>query len=109
VAEEAELARPGEPPHELQLVLSGELGLYEGEEPFDTHVATLRSGDCYGAAALLDGRPGRHTLRALTPSIVLCLGEPAFRRLVMAVPEVRELVSRGRATPHRDGDTPLVL
>jgi CRP/FNR family cyclic AMP-dependent transcriptional regulator len=49
---------------------------------------TLRPGDHFGELALLDGRPRSATVTAQTSLDVIRIRRPAFRKLLLAEPEV---------------------
>jgi len=53
-------------------------------------VARLRAGDVFGEMSLLDDSPTTATVRALTPATLLFLGRDYFRRLVDALPALRQ-------------------
>lgn len=89
VAPDTELIREGDPGRGLYVVLSGEVEVLKGEEPFETTLATLRSGDVFGEIALVRGTPATATVRAARPSTVLFLAREYFERLMAALPEMR--------------------
>jgi CRP-like cAMP-binding protein len=90
----------------LWVVLSGELEVVQGEEPFDTVVATLHGGDTFGEVGLLRG--GTATTNVIArrgPATLLFLPRDAFARLVTAVPELKahfEALAEKRITETRD-------
>jgi len=53
-------------------------------------LARLRAGDVFGEMSLLDDSPTSATVRASTPVTILFLGRDYFRRLVDALPALRE-------------------
>ena len=71
------------------MVLAGELEVLKGEEPFQTSVAILRSGDLFGEISLLRGTTATATVRATTAAAVLFLAREYFERLIEALPEMR--------------------
>jgi len=89
VAPGTDLIREGDVGRGLYVVLSGEVEVLKGEEPFEQTLATLRAGDVFGEIALLRGTPAMATVRAARPSSVLFLGREYFDRLVAALPEMR--------------------
>jgi cAMP-dependent protein kinase regulator len=89
----------------LWVVLSGELDVVTGEEPFDTTVATLHGGDTFGEVELLRGGPSTATVLARRgPATLLFLPRDAFMRLVTVVPELKahfEALAEKRITETR--------
>jgi CRP-like cAMP-binding protein len=83
------LIREGDPGRGLYVVLSGEVEVVKGEEPFEATLATLRSGDIFGEIALVRGTAATATVRAARPSSVLFLAREYFERLIGALPEMR--------------------
>lgn len=83
------IIREGDPGRGLYVVLAGEVEVLKGEEPFETTLATLRSGDVFGEIALVRGTPATATVRAARPSTVLFLAREYFERLIAALPEMR--------------------
>jgi CRP-like cAMP-binding protein len=76
----------------LFVILLGEVEVVRAndiEGPEGT-VARLRAGDVFGEMSLLDDSPTSATVRALTPATILFLGRDYFRRLVDALPALRE-------------------
>ena len=70
-------------------MLSGEVEVLQGDEPFETTLATLRTGDVFGEIALVRGTPATATVRAARQSTVLFLAREYFERLMAALPELR--------------------
>ncbi|HEX4462318.1 MAG TPA: cyclic nucleotide-binding domain-containing protein [Polyangia bacterium] len=89
VAPGTELIREGDPGRGLYVVLSGEVEVVQGDEPFETTLATLRTGDVFGEIALVRGTPAMATVRAARHSTVLFLAREYFERLMAALPELR--------------------
>jgi CRP-like cAMP-binding protein len=89
VAPGTDLIREGDPGRGLYIVLSGEVEVLKGEEPFETTLATLRAGDVFGEIALVRGTAATATVRAARPSTVLFLAREYFERLIAALPEIR--------------------
>jgi cAMP-dependent protein kinase regulator len=79
----------GEAGRGLFLVLSGAVEVVRGEEPFESVVATLGAGECFGEISLLRHQPAVATVRAVRRSTLLFLAREYFDRLVDALPEVR--------------------
>jgi CRP-like cAMP-binding protein len=90
VAPGTDIIREGDVGRGLYVVLNGEVEVLKGEEPFESTLATLRSGDVFGEIALLRGVPATATCRAARPTTVLFLAREYFDRLVRALPELRE-------------------
>jgi CRP-like cAMP-binding protein len=84
------IIREGDPGRGLYVVLAGEVEVVKGEEPFETTLATLRTGDVFGEIALVRGTPATATVRAARPSTVLFLAREYFERLIAALPEMRD-------------------
>lgn len=89
VAPGTDVIREGDAGRGLYVVLSGEVEVLKGEEPFETTLATLRAGDVFGEIALIRHVPATATVRAARPSTVLFLAREYFERLVSALPELR--------------------
>jgi CRP-like cAMP-binding protein len=90
VAPGTDVIREGDPGLGLYVVLSGELEVVRGDEPFEATLATLRAGDVFGEIALVRGTPAMATVRATRPSTVLFLAREYFDRLIAALPAMRE-------------------
>jgi CRP-like cAMP-binding protein len=84
-----DVIRQGDSGRGLFIVLSGEMEVLKGEEPFFDTVAALKSGDLFGEIALIRGVPATATVRATRQSTVLFLAREYFERLIDAVPEIR--------------------
>jgi CRP-like cAMP-binding protein len=84
------IIREGDPGRGLYVVLTGEVEVVKGEEPFETTLATLRTGEVFGEIALVRGTPATATVRAARPSTVLFLAREYFERLIAALPEMRD-------------------
>jgi CRP-like cAMP-binding protein len=69
---------------EVEVVRTNDI---EGQEGA---LARLQAGDVFGEMSLLDDRPTSATVRAVTPTTLLFLGQDYFRRLVGALPALRE-------------------
>jgi CRP-like cAMP-binding protein len=53
-------------------------------------VARLHAGEVFGEISLLDDSPTSATVRAVTPTSILFLGRDYFRRLIRALPALRQ-------------------
>jgi CRP-like cAMP-binding protein len=84
-----DIIREGDVGRGLYVVLSGEVEVLKGEEPFETTLATLRPGDVFGEIALVRGVPATATVCAARQSTVLFLAREYFDRLLAALPELR--------------------
>ncbi|MDB4964374.1 MAG: cAMP-binding protein [Myxococcales bacterium] len=89
VAPGTDLIREGDPGRGLYVLLSGEVEVQKGEEPFEQTLATLRTGDVFGEISLVRGTPATATVRAMRPTTVLFLAREYFERLMAALPEMR--------------------
>jgi CRP-like cAMP-binding protein len=89
VAPGTAIIREGDPGRGLYVILSGEVEVVKGEEPFETTLATLRTGDLFGEISLVRGTPATATVRAGRPTTVLFLAREYFQRLIAALPEMR--------------------
>jgi len=102
----ATVVKEGDEATGLWVVLSGELDVVQGEEPFDTVVGTLRGGDTFGEVGLLRGGAATTSVLARSgPATLLFLPRDAFTRLVTAVPELKahfEALAEKRITETRD-------
>jgi CRP-like cAMP-binding protein len=86
----------------LFVILLGEVEVLRTDdiEGRQGRVARLQAGDVFGEMALLDEGPTTATVRAVTPTTLLFLGGDYFRRLVDALPALRqyfEELSRSRS------------
>ncbi|HZL19404.1 MAG TPA: cyclic nucleotide-binding domain-containing protein [Polyangia bacterium] len=86
----------------LFLILLGEVEVLRTDdiEGRQGRVACLQAGDVFGEMALLAEGPTTATVRAITPTTILFLGRDYFRRLVDALPALRqyfEELSRSRS------------
>ena len=80
------LAQAGEAASGLYILVLGEvIAVGPSEERLHAFVA----GDVFGEEPLLSGEPVPATLRATRPSTVLHLPKDAWKRLVLALPELR--------------------
>ena len=89
VAPGTDIIREGDAGRGLYVVLSGEVEVLKGEEPFEQTLATLRTGDVFGEIALVRGGAATATVRAGRPTTVLFLAREYFERLLSALPEMR--------------------
>ncbi len=100
-----EIIREGDPGRGLYVVLTGEVEVVKGEEPFEQILATLRAGDVFGEIALVRGTPATATVRAGRPTTVLFLAREYFERLLAALPEMRAFFETLTEERLRDADT----
>lgn len=105
VAPGTEIIREGDPGRGLYIVLSGEVEVCKGEEPFEQILATLRTGDLFGEIALVRGTPATATVRAGRPTTVLFLAREYFERLIGALPEMRAFFETLTEERLRDAET----
>ena len=80
------LMREGSPGGSLYVILEGELEITKRTGPGDLVIAVRGPGEVIGEMSLLDGSPRTATVRALGPSRLLEIDQPAFRRLVESSP-----------------------
>ena len=73
----------------LFIVLTGELEVVRGREPFEKSLAILRAGALFGEISLVRVTPATATVRAVVPSTVLFLSREYFEKLTAALPELR--------------------
>jgi CRP-like cAMP-binding protein len=87
------IIRQGEPGDEFYVILEGmaEVTAEDGAG-LPRHVATLGALDCFGEVALLDGVARTATVRALEPTVLLCLSEAEFNRTIGSLPEASRKV-----------------
>jgi CRP-like cAMP-binding protein len=86
----------------LFVILLGEVEVLRTDdiEGRQGRVARLQAGDVFGEMALLHEGPTTATVRAVTPTTLLFLGRDYFRRLIDALPALRqyfEELSRSRS------------
>jgi CRP-like cAMP-binding protein len=105
VAPGTDLIREGDPGRGLYIVLSGDVEVLKGEEPFEQTLATLRTGDVFGEIALIRGTPATATVRAGRPATVLFLAREYFERLLAALPEMRAFFETLTEERLRDAET----
>jgi CRP-like cAMP-binding protein len=85
------LIREGEPGKGLFVVLLGEVEVLKTEANGEERaVARLGTGELFGEMALLGEPLTTATVRALAPTTILFLGRDYFRRLVDALPSLRQ-------------------
>ncbi|MFW5926133.1 MAG: cyclic nucleotide-binding domain-containing protein [Myxococcota bacterium] len=92
VAAGTELIREGDVGRGLYVLLHGEVDVSKRDGDEKVLLATLGPGDVFGEIALLQDEPATATVTAAVNGTVLFLDREIFRRLVEAVPEVREYV-----------------
>jgi CRP-like cAMP-binding protein len=102
-----DIIREGDAGRGLYVVLAGEVEVLKGEAPFETTLATLRSGDVFGEIALVRGTPATATVRAARPATVLFLAREYFERLVAALPEMRSFFENLTEERLRDAEQQL--
>lgn len=88
------LIRQGTAGQGLFVVLRGEVAVTRTEGGSEMPLAHLGPGDVFGEISLLGDEPTTASVVATQPSTVLMLGRDSFQKLVEAVPEVREYVTR---------------
>ncbi|NJD18889.1 MAG: GGDEF domain-containing protein [Gemmatimonadetes bacterium] len=76
----------GTPGRSLYLVLDGLVQVIYPSSSGDFELARLGAGDFFGEMALLNDKPRRATVRALSPVDVLVLDKEDFRRVVADTP-----------------------
>ncbi len=87
-----ELIREGEAGRGLFLILRGAMNVTKSENGENVVLATLSSGDVFGEISLLSNEPTTATVTATEKSTVLFLGRDYFKRLIDAIPEIRNYV-----------------
>ena len=105
VAPGTDLIREGDTGRGLYVVLSGEVEVLKGEEPFEQTLATLRTGELFGEIALIRHTPATATVRAGRPTTVLFLAREYFERLLGALPEMRAFFETLTEERLRDAET----
>jgi CRP-like cAMP-binding protein len=88
IAEGDAIIRQGDRGEGLYVLLSGGVEVVQGGEPFETQLAELRPGDCFGEISLVLELPAMATVRATRRSTVLFLAREYFQRLTEALPEI---------------------
>lgn len=112
VAAGEDVISKGDPPRGLHLVLSGEVEVVTGDPPFETVLARLGPGECFGEISLIRRQPAVATVRATRRGQVLVLTREYFDRLVSALPAMREFFEalsdeRTRANESRTDGSPF--
>jgi len=97
------LMSEGSPSGSLYVILEGEFEILKRAGNQDVLLAVRGAGEVMGEMSLLDQTPRSATVRALLPSLVLEIGQEAFRHLVSASPSaalsiLRTVTSRLRNT-----------
>jgi ABC-type bacteriocin/lantibiotic exporter with double-glycine peptidase domain/CRP-like cAMP-binding protein len=85
-----EVVRQGDAPDGLYVVAEGRLRVVRADGGAEAALGTLRPGDTFGEAGLLDGRPRQATVRASERAVVLRLDPALFLAIARRHPEVRE-------------------
>lgn len=89
---ETDLIREGDAGRGLFLVLRGAMRVTKVEKGENVVLATLSPGDVFGEISLLSNEPTTATVTATEKSTVLFLGREYFKRLIDAIPEIRNYV-----------------
>ncbi len=87
--------------HEFFMILEGEARVSRG----GAEVATLKEGDYFGELALLDKAPRDATVTAVTPMLLLVLGQREFSGVLDEVPGLAHKLMIGMARRLREMDT----
>lgn len=81
------LLAPGQPNHDIYLVLSGQLSVRIGADAAGPAV-TIERGECVGELSIIDGKPVSACVTAETDSRVLVVPDVVFWSQVIALPGV---------------------
>ena len=86
------IIREGDAGQGLFVILLGEVEILnkDAERPRDSTVAKLGAGEVFGEMSLLGDRPTTATVRTLSRTTIMFLGRDYFRRLVSALPPLRQ-------------------
>lgn len=79
------LFRSGEMSDKFYILCEGELQMLDNKGEL---IATLKPGEYFGEAALLDKKPRSSTVVCVEPSICISLSLEGYQRFVSAVPEI---------------------
>ncbi|HSN91207.1 MAG TPA: cyclic nucleotide-binding domain-containing protein [Anaeromyxobacteraceae bacterium] len=85
--------REGEPSDGLYVVLAGAVEVVKRRGPAEVAVGRLQEGDLFGETSCLRKSPATATVRALRRATLLRLPRSAFDELVLAYPQILELVA----------------
>jgi len=102
VAEGTTVVAEGEPSDGLYVVLSGALDVWKRRGEEQVRAGALREGDVFGEMSCLRKGPAAASVTAARRSILLRLPRSDFDELVMAYPQVLELVSDLTDERHRN-------
>lgn len=78
--------KPGSPGDALYLLLSGEVGIFDGDSPESRLVANPKEGDFFGEMSLLLNATHSKTAQAISDSEILVLPKEAFERVLESNP-----------------------
>lgn len=92
-----EIVEEGTPGDSLFVVVRGRVGVSTRKGAEEVPLAELSSGDFFGEAALLSGRPRTATIRALGPSECLELTRTALDAMIEKHPRVRQVMEEFNA------------
>jgi CRP-like cAMP-binding protein len=96
------LIQEGDAGKGLFVVLLGEVEVARTDAAGRNRVlARLGAGELFGEMSLLGDRPTTATVRATTPTTILFLGRDYFRRLVGALPQLRQYFEELSKQRHR--------
>ena len=85
------MIREGDPGQGLFVILLGEVEILRHEAGGrEKTVAKLGAGEVFGEMSLLGDRPTSATVRTLSRTTIMFLGRDYFRRLVQALPPLRQ-------------------
>lgn len=84
------ICRSGDEGDSLYLVYSGRVRAISVSGDTETTVGTLSRGDHFGEQAVLTGAMRAFTVRAAEDSVLLCLSQEGFRKVVARRPELRQ-------------------
>src|SRR5690606_8087216 len=78
----AYILHQGESGEELFIIDRGHVGVVLEREQSDTHVAELGHGECLGEMSIMTGDSRSASIRALSETEVLVVGEQAFKAII---------------------------
>jgi len=98
------LCRNNEQSNDMLILLSGQLGIFTGD---NRQVATVEPVALVGEIGLITGQPRPHTVRAMQQSSLLVLGKAAFDRVMRTQGEIclRIYSNVGRTLVERLGES----
>ncbi|MFN3201991.1 MAG: Crp/Fnr family transcriptional regulator [Bradymonadia bacterium] len=96
------IVREGEPASEMYVVLSGGVAVLKrpsagSMSAADQMLCCLSAGDCFGEMSLIDIQPRSASVRAHTPTELLCLSHDEFARLCATDIETYTLITQNIA------------